>query len=72
MVRMPIGLTMSISLPTNKDEKRARLIMLVKQGSITQDTADKLYVDYCRLYAKVNERLAVQVIWANICPKAKI
>jgi len=41
---------MSISLPNNKTDKRARLDMLVKQGSISKTTADKLYADYCRLY----------------------
>lgn len=43
---------MSISLPTNKEDKRARLNMLVKQGSISKTIADKLYADYCRLYDK--------------------
>ena len=41
---------MSISLPTNKEEKRKRLIMLVKQDSLTVIQGNKLYQDYCRLY----------------------
>lgn len=46
---------MSISLPNNKEEKRQRLIMLVKQGSITQQQADTAYNDYCALFAKTLE-----------------
>jgi len=46
---------MSISLPTNKEEKRQRLIMLVKQGSLTVIQANKLYAGYCRLYDKVKK-----------------
>lgn len=44
---------MSISLPTNKKEKRIRLIMLVKQGSLTVIQANKLFADYCRLYERI-------------------
>ena len=44
---------MSISLPTNKEEKRQRLIMLVKQDSLTVIQANKLFADYCRLYDRV-------------------
>lgn len=43
---------MSISLPTNKTEKRLRLTMLYKQGSITQKQAFTAYANYCRLYDK--------------------
>jgi len=46
---------MSISLPSNKAEKRARLDMLVKQGSISKAMADKLYADYCELYDRVKK-----------------
>lgn len=41
---------MSIALPTNKSEKRLRLTMLYKQGSITQKQAFSAYAEYCRLY----------------------
>jgi len=44
---------MSISLPTNKEEKRQRLIMLVRQGSLTVIQSNKLYANYCQLYDKV-------------------
>lgn len=46
---------MSVSLPTNKEEKRQRLIMLVKQDSLTVMQANKLYADYCRLYDKMKK-----------------
>lgn len=46
---------MSISLPTNKEDKRARLNMLVEQGSISVIQANKLYTDYCRLYDKTKK-----------------
>ena len=46
---------MSISLPTNKEEKRQRLIMLVKQDSLTVIQANKLFADYCRLYDRVKK-----------------
>lgn len=46
---------MSISLPNNKEEKRQRLIMLVKQNSLTVIQANKLYTNYCRLYDKVKK-----------------
>lgn len=39
---------MSISLPTNKEEKRQRYDMLVKQGSISQVIANRLYREYCQ------------------------
>ena len=45
---------MSVSLPTNKEEKRQRLIMLVKQDSLTVIQGNKLYRDYCRLYNAKN------------------
>ena len=44
---------MSISLPNNKEEKKARLSKLVKQGSLTQQQANQAYEDYCRLFEKV-------------------
>jgi len=40
---------MSISLPNNKEEKRARYDMLVKQGSMSRKQADKAYQQYCRI-----------------------
>ena len=43
---------MSISLPNNKEDKQARLNMLVEQGSITWQKAMRLYWHYCRLYDK--------------------
>ena len=46
---------MSIALPTTKKEKAGRLIMLVKQGSITWGQARKLFADYCRLYDRVKK-----------------
>lgn len=44
------GNRMSIALPTSKEEKRKRLIMLVRQGSITIRQSQEIYADYCRLY----------------------
>lgn len=41
---------MSISLPTNKEEKWLRLSMLAKQDSITWAQAILWYIQYCRLY----------------------
>ena len=46
---------MSISLPTTKREKYLRLIMLVRQGSITIRQAQELFADYCRLYDRVKK-----------------
>lgn len=46
---------MSISLPNNKKEKWLRLSMLAKQGSITWPRALLLYIQYCRLYERVNK-----------------
>ena len=45
---------MSVSLPNNKQEKRARYKMLVKQGSITQQEANQMYREYLRLFKRVN------------------
>lgn len=45
---------MSISLPENKQEKRARYKMLVAQGSITQQQANQMWRDYLRLFKRVN------------------
>ena len=44
---------MSITLPTNKKDKKARLQWLIQQGHISYMLAELLYVDYCLLYNKV-------------------
>ena len=47
---------MSISLPTNKEEKQARLRMLVDQGSLTYIQAYCAYQEYCRLFSLANKQ----------------
>ena len=47
---------MSISLPNNKEEKQARLLMLVKQGSLTYVQAFCSYQEYCRLFLLANKQ----------------
>ena len=46
---------MSISLPTNKEEKFLRLCILAEQGSITWEQAILLYTQYCKLYDGVKK-----------------
>lgn len=45
---------MSISLPTNKKEKRRRLKMRIAQGSITKSEANQMWRDYLRLFKSAN------------------
>jgi len=47
---------MSISLPNNKQDKRARYNMLVKQGSMSRKDADRAYKQYCKLYDTVTNQ----------------
>jgi len=60
---------MSISLPNNKADKKARYNMLVKQGTISYMLAELLFVNYCRLYNRVNEQLAVNYLIKNFQKK---
>lgn len=40
---------MSMILQTNRKEKKQRLAMLVKQGSITDKQAKCMYIEYCKV-----------------------
>lgn len=47
---------MSTKLPNNKQDKRARYDMLVKQGSMSCEQADRAYKQYCKLYDVVKSQ----------------
>lgn len=51
---------MSISLPSNKREKQARLVMLVKQGSLTYIQAFCAYQEYCRVFSSANNKVGTK------------
>ena len=47
---------MSVSLPTNKEEKRARYEMLVKQGVISNAQAVMMYRQYLHNSKSFNKK----------------
>ena len=53
---------MSIALPNNKKEKRARYWMLWRQGSISWRTAIREYRRYCRMFKQSMLVLGVGVL----------
>ncbi len=46
------GITMSIILQTNRKEKKQRLTILTKQGSISTKQAKQMYIEYCKVVKK--------------------